>query len=298
MRWFALFLVAALVCSWPSLAVVIASGDGSGNVTPNDDDPGLANVGTCGVGTCVYLGNRWVVTARHVGQASVVFPEAGTHSVISGSRKYVPNDPWGLGAVDLALQRLATDPGLPSLEIASVAPPVGADVILIGAGRERGAPYTTSSGATGWLTLGTRSRRWGSNRLTAYSVRFNNLAEGFSNYVLLSLFNPLGQSNSTTWEAAFARGDSGGALFWRVAGVANRWKLAGVIAFYEEIATQAPDTAVYGETLGSTDLSRYRDGILAIVNAPECGNGFDDDGDGDVDYPADAGCSDAADVSE
>ena len=42
-------------------------GDGTGNVTAPPDDPGWDHLGTKGGTTVVYVGNRWVLTAHHVG---------------------------------------------------------------------------------------------------------------------------------------------------------------------------------------------------------------------------------------
>ena len=52
-------------------AVVISTGDGSGNTTAPADDPGFANVGVSNNNLSgVYLGNGWVLTAAHVGNAT------------------------------------------------------------------------------------------------------------------------------------------------------------------------------------------------------------------------------------
>ena len=52
-----LLLSALALAPWgtPSHAVIIATGDGTGNKTPPPDDPGFANVGAMS-GTAVYLG--------------------------------------------------------------------------------------------------------------------------------------------------------------------------------------------------------------------------------------------------
>jgi len=49
------------------------SGDGTQNTTAPLDDPGWANLGIRGGISAVYLGNRRVVTAAHVGIGSVTF---------------------------------------------------------------------------------------------------------------------------------------------------------------------------------------------------------------------------------
>ena len=72
-------------------AVVHTTGDGSGNTTPPPDDPGFANVGSTldpsGL-SGVYLGNRWVLTAGHVGEPSFVF-DGVTYAPVPGSRQVI-----------------------------------------------------------------------------------------------------------------------------------------------------------------------------------------------------------------
>jgi hypothetical protein len=53
-------------------AVVIDTISGTGNTSAPADDPGWKNVGVRGIGTGVYLGNDWVLTAYHVGGGSIV----------------------------------------------------------------------------------------------------------------------------------------------------------------------------------------------------------------------------------
>ena len=74
------------LCLWLGFAnqvgaVVIASGDGTGNTTAPPDDPGFSNVGIVGSGTAVYLGFGWVLTATHVGAGSTLFNNAWYNEV-------------------------------------------------------------------------------------------------------------------------------------------------------------------------------------------------------------------------
>ena len=54
-------------------AAVIAAGDGTGNTTAPADDPGWDSVGHAGGLAGVYLGDRWVLTANHVGERAITF---------------------------------------------------------------------------------------------------------------------------------------------------------------------------------------------------------------------------------
>ena len=74
-----LILSTLMVCGGylcqPAAAVVIASGDGSGNTSAPADDPGWSYMGVRGGASAIYMGNDWVATTAHVGvgNGSVVF---------------------------------------------------------------------------------------------------------------------------------------------------------------------------------------------------------------------------------
>ena len=69
----ALVLALGSCLTWPARAVIIDSGDGTGNTSAPADDPGWAHVGNRGGLTAIYLGNGWVLTANHVGIGDVTF---------------------------------------------------------------------------------------------------------------------------------------------------------------------------------------------------------------------------------
>ena len=74
----------ATIATNSSQAVVIAGGDGTANTSAPSDDPGWANVGTRNKLTIVYLGNRWVLTAAHVGFGEVTIGGVPRHGVDCG----------------------------------------------------------------------------------------------------------------------------------------------------------------------------------------------------------------------
>ena len=91
-------------------AVVLVAGNGNTSAPPVED-PGFAHVGQRSRGglTLIYLGNGWVLTANHVGEAdlkldSVVYP----HVVGSGVR-FVNDD---LSDADLLAFRVVGAPDL------------------------------------------------------------------------------------------------------------------------------------------------------------------------------------------
>ena len=144
-------LLAAGLASIPAAtpAVIIASGDGSGNTEPPADDPGFRNVGDAGR-TAVYVGNGWVLSANHALISDVVLAGV-SYRAIPGSRVQLENPDNPLRP-DLAMLKLQSLPDLPTLPIRNVPPEHGDTVILIGTGRNRGEPFEYH-GHGGW--------RWG-----------------------------------------------------------------------------------------------------------------------------------------
>lgn len=276
-------LACAVACAaillLPSVApgVIIDTVTGIGNTSAPSDDPGWANVGTVGIGSAVYLGNRWAVTASHVWAGSTTF-SGTTYQIVPGSETLLTNN-GALGRTqftDLVLYQLATDPGLPAVTIAASTPAVGSAVTMIGAGRNRGAfttwsvntstsPFTwTVSGsnvnAAGYLWDSSRTMRWGTNRLDAAA---NWIAsDSKSAYVVETQFT---YSPAYSTEAHASAGDSGGAVFFKNG---SRWELAGIMLAVDAYSGQPGNTAVFGNQTYSADLSFYRSQIVQVVPEP------------------------------
>jgi hypothetical protein len=280
-------IVAAICvcCIRPDAArgVIIDTATGTGNTTAPTDDPGWANVGVRGIGTGVYLGNGWVITAAHVGGGSIVL-NGGTYAMLAGSGTTLTNNGAAgkSAATDLYMFRLtATPTGLATIAIAATSPAANAAVTMIGAGRDRGAftqwsvntgttPWTwteVSSGgnAAGYKTLSNRTMRWGTNTVNASGEWIN---DGYGDINALNTVFTYTPSYSNESQATY--GDSGGGVF-RKNG--STWELSGLMLTVAGYSGQ-PDpgaNAVFGDFTFAADLSFYRSQITAIVPEPSAG---------------------------
>ena len=280
--------MAALIFGSPlgdAQAVIIETGDGTGNVIAPPDDPGWANLGTRGNLTVVYLGRRWVLTANHVGAGNVVL-EGQTYSPVPGSAIQFENP--DTSPADLMVFKIFGDPGLRRLDIASFPPVVGDPISAIGNGRNRGSA-TTFMGLGGYNWGSGHSMRWGSNVVSEIDILVD------TTYSFAVTFTDPLDPSATGDEAAGANGDSGGGVFTKVGG---DWYLAGTLFAISQYTDQPSTTSIYGNRLFAVDLSFYRDDILAVIEQRSCSDGLDDDGDGFTDYPADPECVSANDDSE
>jgi Trypsin len=278
-------LLLALLLAAPASAVLIASGDGTGNASAPADDPGWANVGY-GVETGVYLGNGWVLTASHVGPDDL---RLGNELYAAIPSSAVELETQGARA-DLLLYRIARDPGLPELALAVSTPAVGSDMVMIGKGPNRGAATSACSPPiSGWLWGQGSAMRWGTNRITEVGLDIP-----IGPRTTRSLVTDFSVSGQTPSEAQAGQGDSGGAVFAKVGGV---WELAGILFGVGYLGCQPDRSSLYGNLTYAADLAYYRAQIEAVASVPACDDGIDDDGDGLVDS-ADPGCSGPNDAFE
>ncbi len=259
-------------------AVIIDSGDGSGNTSAPPDDPGFAHVGKRSGLTAVYLGNGWVVTANHVLEGEVILGGVSYPQVV-GSKTQI-------AGADLAVFQLAVHPPLGILPISSNPDITGDEVVMIGHGRDRGSSTTACAPPPiGGYTWGPgREVRWG-----------ENVVEGYQNVLSTdTFFTRFDSQGGLTHEAQGAHGDSGGAVF--VKNGAD-WELAGIMIAIGGFGCQPAETTLYGNVTWAADLSVYRSQLISMTR-PQCSDEIDNDGDLLVDYPADPDCTDALDDDE
>jgi hypothetical protein len=290
-------LAVAMLLSARASALVVVPPATNANTSAPADDPGWQNVGDRGV----YLGNRWVITANHVGAGTTNFAGVGSFAAVSGSAVRLQN-PTGQSLsmfTDLLLFRLASDPGLPALSIASSPAPVGDAVTLIGNGRSvpPSAAEThwsvtadpmnpmhyiwtevpTGGDASGYKSTIVGQKLWGTNLVEDDEPLFSQMdadhtvVANSGNGDVISLFTDFDDPNAvgggaTPSEAQAQGGDSGSAAFHKNG--AN-WELAGITHAIALFTDQPNLTAVYGDLTFFADLSAYRSQILAITAVPE-----------------------------
>jgi len=257
-------------------AVVVETGDGSGNTSAPADDPGWLYVGKLGGLSAVYLGDGWVLTARHAAAATKVLrPKRSKTLGLAGAPH--PLDPVPAidirnpdgSLADLVMLRLQSAPDLPDLEMAEQTPRLGTPVVMIGRGKDRVAalaywraafsPGTAASHRYAGFDWTERNRkRWGTNRVERVG---GDLPErsGVRTRVFATSFDRGGSE----FEAQAARGDSGGAVFTRNAeGV---WVLAGIMLSVSEFSGQG-QRAIFGNLTLSAEVAFYRDQIRAVLD--------------------------------
>ncbi len=198
-------LVLLLAFGTSALAVVVGPVNDT-NVNPadyvpaagmpdwNEGDPGWKSVTESG-SNFAYLGDNWVLTARHISAGTATF-DTGSFAPVSGQNFVVNNPPSSMAGgasltpqTDLRLFRISGTPSVPAVTIASESPPTsgnsGSQIMFIGQGRLRATSEThwlipnLNNPPSNWATAedpsgnvhgykttaSTRSKRWGTNRL-------------------------------------------------------------------------------------------------------------------------------------
>ena len=276
-------------------AVVIQFGDGSGNTTAPSDDPGFANVGKRGGASAIYLGNRWVLTAAHVGAGSVVFHDL-TYQFEAGTEHRLDNS--GLSGLseltDMVLFRLTEAPDVPGVYLSYATPELGSTVTMIGNGRDRQpnetfwrvteiagedndvwteTTKTTGPGIlSGFHTLDSNTVRWGTNVVGLNQVDVESGWGGVASYQ-----TTFEKATGLEFEAQGVTGDSGGAAFRKNGPL---WELSGLIhsVSLEENQPGGPTTAVYRNDTFIADLSKYAAQLRTLADFGPAPGDFDRDG--------------------
>lgn len=274
-----------LILASNAAAVLIDTGDGTGNTTAPASDPGFANVGVVNGLSGVYIRNGWVITANHVGEHPILL-DGITYQPIIGSSVRIQNP--NLTFADLLVFKLTEMPPLPDLAIADNAASINTLVTMIGNGVNRGDP-TSWSGIDGWAWGPGRQIRWGTNRISMIGQFALNTTSFWVT------FDDVPGGGGGQHEADLVDGDSGGGVF---TGNGAGAELIGISFARAGYMNQPAMTSLYGGGGLIVDLFAYRAEILLVIDQPDCGNGLDDDGDGVADYPDDPGCTSLFDLGE
>ncbi len=290
--------VAILTLLWfsaePACAVVVSASNLDVTAVAPGDDPGWNNVVYRGSASAVYLGNRWVLTANHVGAGSIRLSDGRVFDMTTGSGVQLNNTGIAVaGSPDLEMFRLTDDPGLPALQIDTVRPAAGSPVVMIGDGYDRASinerwrvsgsgtsttwtPISTPfANALGYDLLSSATKRWGMNEVSSGQTLINSTTLGFA-----TRFDRL----ALPFEAQAVTGDSGGGVFHYSDGA---WKLVGIMDAIQTLTNQPSGTAVFGDQTMIADLSAYRSQIMDLVTRADPAwqnqhNYYDVDGSGFV----------------
>lgn len=252
---FAALLATALIVD-PAAAVLIAAENQDAATRPPRDDPGWRYVAVRKGLSVIYLGRGWMLTAAHVRRGPVSIG-GEIYLPLYGSARLLRNP--DSTPSDLLLFRIAGDPGLPVLPLATQTPGIGTEVVMIGGGQDRG-PAILGQDASGerellgWRWATTRRKRWGTNVIDE-----NRYALHTAGSTTRTLAMDFSRDATRASEAHAVSGDSGGALFVKRAGI---WELAGVLL---ATSSRLRLASMFGDVTLAADVASYRDQILAAT---------------------------------
>jgi len=255
----ALLLLCLVLGVGPAAAVVVDGRSPERAERPPRDDPGWQHVVRRGGTSAIYLGDGWVLTARHAGMGEVKLDEQ-VYPAVPDSMFWL-DTPGAQGVkADLILFRVDPAPALPRLAISRERPEMGAKLILVGYGGGIGEP-TEWNGRPGFQRARNGFKRWGTN-LAEPGLGIVPGPQG----TLTRCFEMTFSSRGTPHEAQAAVGDSGGAVF---AQGAEGWELAGVMVAVGTMPGQPRPLTLYGNSTSAADLSLYRPQILRVMAGQE-----------------------------
>ncbi|MBC2595610.1 hypothetical protein H5P28_15185 [Ruficoccus amylovorans] len=244
MPFFRTIVAALCLCSPLSSHALVNAGNPGGNTTAptgldgQPEDPGFANMFVVDGGTAVYLGEGWLLTANHVSAKWIELDGVRVPS------EQVVDKVKRVKGADLKLIHLKEALDLPAVKIAAQPPEVGAEVIMIGAGRISEdkltfwqvdqstkpwawteLPDAKGANMAGVLSKGGYQMAWGTNRISAVQGKW-----------LVTDFSPP-SSQATPFEAQAISQDSGGAMF---AYTDEGWKLIGTMVTVGRLLPDQP----------------------------------------------------------
>jgi hypothetical protein len=263
------FCVFCLASGSSLKAIILLGGPSSANETnpgtglPWQNVVAMQDSSSNTLGSGVYLGNQFVLTAAHVsgsqinisGQTFVVDTAFNTGGYVNGIQQ--------VGSADLKLIRLSLNPadtvaGLVTIQLNAGNSDLNRSSVAVGYGRGNGAETVGQS----WGWDGTSGvKRWGTNTTTlgVYSIP----SAPYTSTAIETVFNEGAGAN----EFALALADSGSGLFFQQAGI---WYLSGIGAYVETFgqsfyANSDPDSSYF------IRMATYKSAIDSMVAIPEPG---------------------------
>jgi Trypsin len=241
----------ALILGNTRASAVVDAHSQTNTVPPTDGVP-WDNVGSHNGSTGVYLGDRWALSAEHVGPGDITL--LGTTYRYDGISYRLTNSDGT--ATDLVLFHLASSPPLTNLVLASSSPSIGSAVDMIGCGRISAGPTNVGSFSGFAWTPYTGIKSWGNNKVSGVLQTANG---GLGNVTVFpTTFN---QTPQTSHEGQLAPQDSGGGAFWLSTGT---WQLAG-INLYISANDSTNSAALYTSMSYYANIPTYRSQINALV---------------------------------
>ncbi len=239
----------------PPAAAVVTVGAAEEATAAPPHFPYWEHVGRRGGLSAVYVGERWVVTAQHVGAGPLEL-RGRTFEAEPGSTMRFET---GGSHADLLLYRLREDPGLAPLPISHATLATQTPVLMVGYGASRGAPlHWAGRAGFRWGESGSL-RRWGTNRIEG---RMRTRRGATLTAVFFTEFDP--PEDCTPAESQAAAGDSGGGVFARNGD--GDWELAGILIMVLRTPGQPGSIALFGDRTLAADLSFYRDQLSVLRN--------------------------------
>jgi hypothetical protein len=203
--------------------------------------------------SAVAVDSHWLLTAAHVAD------DGGSGALTVDGETYTQMQRVFHPTADLALVRY--DKVLPGFYPLAVQTVVGAEIVVVGYGREGDVTSTFFNAYFTETGTAHTTKRWGTNRIDQQKTYTTTLPiEASSLGFQISISRDRSSDNPTSYEAGCNVYDSGCGLFMKESGI---WKLAGCMIVREgNSATQftrngAVEVAAYsawiGEVLNDTD---------------------------------------------
>jgi len=239
-------------------------------------------------GSGIYMGNRGVLTARHVANdanfSGIEFRDSNGDMqsfTMVGDYVEIPN-------LDAVVFQISATPDVTPVPLALDSPSVGTEVVMIGWGRNRTEGVNDPRADVGdddegyhWGNLASSLQRWGTNVTVEHdlappgptfaeqSFTFSDESETYPTRVFFTELDDF-RNDPDTNEATVARGDSGGGVFYiENHGGQDVWVVGGLHSIVDFNDGQDSNTSAFGEVAGHTDLTYSRQAIAdAIVPEP------------------------------